>query len=235
MDWQSVLQNIGSFAFASGTISFLIKVLFEKLLSTDIENHKNKLALEQESFKGKLALDLEKYKEELKRTSLEHEVKFTRLHEKRATVISQLYKRIVELDKATNILNFELNSQEGKEKSVQTTTIENLYNCFNGFYGYFADNQIFFSSRICDLINDLAKTYCDRYAIEPNFGLIDYRINSECQISEWINNYYSTMIESIKKQLENCLPSCLRPVPQDKLKILRAEVIKEFREILGVK
>ncbi len=43
-----------------------------------------------------LAKDLEKFKADLQQAGIEHQILFSKLHEKRATVIAELYKLLVE-------------------------------------------------------------------------------------------------------------------------------------------
>jgi len=55
---------------------------------------------EMERYKSTLTKEIEEYKNQLAKISLEHQIKFTRLHDQRAERIRILYGKVIELEKA---------------------------------------------------------------------------------------------------------------------------------------
>ena len=82
MNWVDLLQKLGTFAIASGLLLWAIKSLVSQSLARDIE----------------------KFKADLRSTSFEHETRFARLHETRAQIITELYKRLVQTEEAIRSL-----------------------------------------------------------------------------------------------------------------------------------
>ncbi len=86
-----------------GAVAWLLKAVINDRLKAnadaEIERVKNTLMQETEAFKIRLKADADVQNEQLKTslqmTALEHEVRFSKLHEKRAEVIADLYARFV--------------------------------------------------------------------------------------------------------------------------------------------
>src|SRR5947207_3354787 len=73
IDWTVVLSWIGASSVFLGLLTWLARSLFAHILSRDVERFKAKLEL----------------------SALEHQVRFGRLHAKQATVISELYEKLL--------------------------------------------------------------------------------------------------------------------------------------------
>jgi hypothetical protein len=87
MSWTAVilttlLSVIGS-ASAVAVAAYLGKTLVTQLLAKELE-----------SYRASLALDLEKTRHALQLLAAEHATRFERLHERRATVIADVYQRL---------------------------------------------------------------------------------------------------------------------------------------------
>ena len=72
--WQSLLVAAGG----NATLLLVLGFLGRSLMSTV------------------LAKDLKKFKASLQQAGIEHQIRFSKLHEKRATVLAELYKLLVE-------------------------------------------------------------------------------------------------------------------------------------------
>lgn len=87
--WQSVLTYILGNATLLAVFGWVGKSLIEKRLVADSKRLEADL-------KSKADSTIEQLKSELQRQTLEHQIKFSKLHEKRASVISELYALLSE-------------------------------------------------------------------------------------------------------------------------------------------
>jgi hypothetical protein len=89
IDWTAVATNIVTSSVAIGVVGLVARSIFTHGMDKDLERYKHEL-------KSKSDLEIERVKNELKMAELEHSVRFSRLHERRADVIATLYKYMVE-------------------------------------------------------------------------------------------------------------------------------------------
>lgn len=87
--WQTVLLAFGGNAALLAVLGLLGKSLLDKLILRDTKQFESDLKAKSES-------TIEHLKSELQLKTIEHQVRFSRLHEKRATVIAELYGYLVE-------------------------------------------------------------------------------------------------------------------------------------------
>ena len=139
------------FIYLFGTASlttiliFLGKSIINKSLEAGLERYKLELSKETEEFKAGLRI-----------TELEHNVKFSKLHEQRADVLKDLYSKIITLQ--TNLSNYttifqgvEWVKDEGK-KMAALKSLED-------FKDSFLHNRILMPIELCekiDIILDLS-------------------------------------------------------------------------------
>jgi len=101
INWQDVLTTVG--VTTGGGVVFLGGAAW--LIRTVL---KDRLAPDAEEFKAKLKADgdmeIEKLKNSLQMVAFEHQVRFSKLHETRAEVIADLYKRLVEYGEKSEYL-----------------------------------------------------------------------------------------------------------------------------------
>ena len=90
MNWFSIAENLGIITIIASVIAYLIRSIIKLYLTKDIEKYKAKL-------KHNYDVEIEKLKTDLNKIALEHQVKFTKLHEKRAEVIAETYSLLKEL------------------------------------------------------------------------------------------------------------------------------------------
>ena len=91
---QELIKYLGSAAIIMAAIAWLIKTLTIHFLRNDAEAYKQRLARETESFKSQLEI-----------AAKEHEIRFGKLHEKRAQIIEQLYLLLDETQRATSLIS----------------------------------------------------------------------------------------------------------------------------------
>jgi|HubBroStandDraft_1064217.scaffolds.fasta_scaffold04201_1 hypothetical protein len=88
--WKSVIAVLGGQAIFLTVAGWLFKTLTTRWLERDTERFKSKLELAA-------SVEVEQLKSSLQMVALEHQVRFTKLHERRAEVIADLYKRLINL------------------------------------------------------------------------------------------------------------------------------------------
>jgi hypothetical protein len=149
MNWLSVVENIGTFGIASGLLVWLVKSLTKQSLARDLEKFKAILRREH-------AAEIAQLKSDLRAASFEHDIRFARLHEKRAQIVAELYKQLVQTEDAVGALVGDTEPHEPEEqeqlfREANTKTSKQLL--------YFEERRIYFDERVCTLMDKLMSSY----------------------------------------------------------------------------
>ncbi len=88
MTWKTVVAMVGGQALLLAAIGWLIKALVSEWLRRDTESFKSRLTTDA-------SIEVERLKSSLQMVAAEHQIRFTKLQEKRAEVIAELYERMV--------------------------------------------------------------------------------------------------------------------------------------------
>lgn len=208
MDWLTVFQNIGIFGVGTGILAILIKSLVSASLNKDLETYKSNLNKELEAFRGNLQI-----------ATIEHQVRFTKLHSERAEVIKKLYQKLALLDTAIHsvLKRFQKVGEADLEDKVREYS--KLHNELNEF---FLLNRIFFDDNVCKVIDNLLflsrDTYIDitTYPIDPTSA--EYKYGPRELLSER-HEYWEKARAVFEKDIKN----------------LKEQLETQFREMLGVK
>lgn len=137
--WQTILLAFGGNAALLAILSFLGKSFLDKLIIRDTKQFESDL-------KAKSDMAIEHLKNELQIKTIEHQIRFSRLHEKRAAVIAELYEHLVEaLWEAESFLSpmewtGEPNKVEKHKKSMNTLL---------KLYRYFDRQRIYLPHEVC--------------------------------------------------------------------------------------
>lgn len=144
--WQTILLAIGGNTAILAVLGFLGKSLLEKLVARDTKRFEADLKAKSDSA-------IEHLKSELQLKAVEHKERFSRLHEKRATVIAELYGCLVEmLWEAESFLSpmewaGEPNKEE-KHRAAMNKLVE--------FFRFFDKNRIYLPEELCESLEKLA-------------------------------------------------------------------------------
>ncbi|AZK45197.1 hypothetical protein [Paenibacillus lentus] len=140
-----ILQNLGIFTIGSislfGTIAWVFRLVFTSWMSN-----------KSDSLKNDLVKVVENHKAELEKLKYEHQIRFSNLHQERASIIKELYTILVNLELSFDRLitpQF-INGTEPDEK--ETDTAINNIDIFEEFY---FRNRIFFNKEICEAVDKL--------------------------------------------------------------------------------
>jgi hypothetical protein len=211
INWQDVLTSIGT-TFVSATVivgaaAWIVKTLIS-----------NRLVRQAEEFRIHLQADVDAANERLKSTlqmkAIEHEVRFSKFHEKRAEVIQALESQACELEGeaqryAANVGRGE-SGQDGAERYMR------LRDKLRDFDAYRDAHRIYLSDEVDTLLRRFVPTVWQPIT----------RIGA---VGEFGNASQETLRQN-SENLSQAIQATSENVPA-----VRNALIKEFREILSGK
>lgn len=127
---ETVLTAVGGSAILIGAVAWLVRSLMLHLLSKDLE-----------TFKGQLQL-----------AAFEHQVRFTQLHERRASILAELYSKIVQLHRAATSFVRWYPSADDADKEHQ---LKQLWQAADDYRSYFERHRIYFDQPTCEKVDSL--------------------------------------------------------------------------------
>lgn len=190
-----------------GVLGWLAKSLLEKLIQRDSKRFEIEL-------KAKADLTMEQLKGDLQLRTIEHQVKFSSLHEKRATVIAELTAHIVEaLWNSESFLSPVEWSGEPTKIAKHATAMNKLAHLFR----YFDKHRIYLPEPLCVVVEQLIKevrSLVNKYAVYlawEDAALQEHtrKDKSEALMNGW--NAITTQVPLVRRQLEDEFRSLLGP------------------------
>jgi hypothetical protein len=189
-------------------LGWLAKSLMSQLLTKDLEAFKVSLKTEADSSAQQLRNDLEK-------TAFEHEVKFSKLHEKRAEVIAETYSLLVvahrELSNFVSIVEW---SNEPSKKEKYFTAM----NAVTDFYLFFSKNKIYIPKEACEQIEEFVLEMRKKaigfgvHLRHEEHQMTDDRLEKMHEAWDEAWKYFSEMVPEAKSALESKLRELLGDV-----------------------
>jgi hypothetical protein len=155
MDWSDIAKTVGTSGVIVAAITYLAKSLWGHWLTSDLEKHRASLRLENET-------KIEQLKAELSRVALEHEVKFSRVHDRRAEVIADIYKRLYHVVRDFKSLTamMEFSGEPSKEEKRKTAIAS-----YNNLAPFFCENRIYLEEEVCKLMESFLRKIRDVNAL----------------------------------------------------------------------
>ena len=136
--WQTILIALGGNAAMLAVLAYLAKLFIGHRLSRDISSFQSELKATSDAA-------IERLKSDLQLHAIEHQVRFSRLHEKRATVIAELNSLIAEaMWEAENFLSILEFPGEPSKREKYHTTMTKLVELSR----YFDKHRIYLSSEV---------------------------------------------------------------------------------------
>ena len=204
--WQTILLAFGGNAALLAVMGILAKSLLEKLITRDTKRFESEL-------KAKSDAAIEHLKNELQLRTIEHQVRFSRLHEKRASVIADLNGHLAEL--LWEAESF-LSPMQWVGEPTQEEKHRNAMNKLAEFFRFFDKHRIYLPTELCESLQELVMQV-RRHVI--NFGvyvkLHDATLNDHTRTQK--EKAWNEGWDAIKNQ-----------VPQ-----ARTALENEFRTLLG--
>jgi len=199
-----IISFLGGSALLLFAVAWLIRTLVSQFLAKDLENYKTKLQFESQ-------IELTKFKSEIEKSAFEHQIIFSKLHDKHAEIIAELYSKIVNLHKATNLfvkMLLAVTEEQRKEN------LEKLWTAVDDFREYFDKNKIFFKDKTCQKVEQLNDSMS-----EPVSKLVMHlEMSAQNNDVEPVFNAW----EKAEQQIEEIVS------------VIKKDLEDEFREILGV-
>jgi hypothetical protein len=184
--WQELIKLLGGFAVLVTALAWLTKSVVTHFLDRDVEKYKSRLASES-------ARELEHFKNLLQLAAKEHEVRFSKLHEKRAEIIADLHSLLYEAHISVSVL--ELRIKNGDDEATLEQAAKFAYEVCRNAYAFFKKNRLYLSKELSDSINRILSTMEITSVSYPYAGTI--RTNA---LNIW--NEQSQQISSIMSHLE---------------------------------
>ena len=187
MQWQAIIEFLGSATLFAAVLGYLGRKAIEAYLSGRVEA----------------------YKGELQRVNAEHGVRFQRLHAERAEVIKDFYAKLALLDETlgSTLAPFQLAS--GK---TLPDRVASLSQQFNETREYFLPRRIFFDEPTCDLVDkvlSLARGIffnITTYEVEPQHPQYKYDpdiLKERHEFWEKARGSHANEFASLKRKLEH--------------------------------
>jgi hypothetical protein len=154
--WPELIKSLGGFAILAAASAWLIKSIITHFLSKDVEAYKSRIASES-------AKEIEQFKAQLQMMAREHEVRFSKLHEKRAEIISELYELLVEAKNRSELLDvvFQMGpipglpfDSDAADKTQDQVAEEAADKCARVFT-FFTKHKLFFSQELSEKMEKL--------------------------------------------------------------------------------
>lgn len=204
--WQTILLAFGGNAALLAVLGWLGKSLLEKLILRETRAFESDL-------KAKADAAVERLKSELQIKSIEHQVRFSQLHEKRATVIAELYGYIVEtLWAAESFLTpVEWGGEPSKEEKHRAA-IQKLIE----LYRFFSRHRIYLPPGICVSLDKLI-TVVREHVVRFGVYVEHVKEGHSGRLLREKNDAWDKGWCAIKEQIP----------------VVREQLEKELRELLG--
>ena len=203
--FEFIISFLGGSAILLTAVAWLMRSLVTQLLAKDIENHKSKLQFESQ-------MEVTKFKAQIEKTAFEHKVIFSRLHDKRAEVIAELYSKIAILYREMTVF---IKMALACEEAARKNKLKKLWQVVNDFRDIYERNKIFLNANVCLKIEKL-----DNAMSVPVSKLVMHLEMYEQ------NNDISPVFEAWKEGEQKI---------EEIVNVVKKELEDEFRETLGVK
>jgi hypothetical protein len=153
---------------------------------------------EAEKYNGALSKELEEIKGQLEKERLEHQVKFSKIHEERAVVIKEMYKRIVKIHYDAQIYFV---NRDRKEIGDHPSSY--LFDTLR----YFEDHELLFSDKVNSLISETIGHYTQLATNVDGLSVASKSIQDSKYQEEkyWYDKIYDSLqkkIPELKKELK---------------------------------
>jgi hypothetical protein len=202
--WQSIVVALGGNAALLLVLGWLARSFGSQLLSKDLEKFKAGLVLAS-------AEASERLKHELQIVSLEHSVRFSKLHEKRADVVGALYAQLVEVQWTGQSLVAlaEFGGEPTKQEKYTTAMNKSAE-----FFQNFDKNRIYLPESVCSQIDEFLKGMRTRvmqfgvYA-QVNEHAPDHVFKQKLDVWVKASEYFDQEVPVARQALEKELRSML--------------------------
>lgn len=139
-----LLKTVGTAAAVAGAFAWLTKSIITHFLSRNIESYKVELKRQSDR-------EIEEVKSRLQIVASEHQIVFSRLHEKRVEIVAETYTLIHRVhSKAIGLISevFHAGLRTPKDRAQE------LFDDCLKFYDFFQQHRIYFSEELCNMMDE---------------------------------------------------------------------------------
>jgi len=155
-----------------------------------------------------ITMSLESYKARLQQSGFEHQTRFTKLHEKRAEVMAEFYKRLLQTERLFESFTVRARS---KGNPLTRDDAEVSMQIAEELWGFFQENAIYFESGTCDKVRKVYEMFNAVWA-NALLSSVEDGPPEQQKVGTWVRAWKSIHEE----------------VPQ-----LRQDIESDFRKLLG--
>jgi hypothetical protein len=205
--WQTLTAAVLGNAIVLAVLGWLGKSLLEKLILRDSKRFEVEI-------KAKADATIEQLKNELQLRTIEHQIKLSRLHEKRANVIADMNALLAEVMwEAESFLSpMEFSGEPDKRQKQQVAM-----NKLTEFFRYFDKNRIYLPAELCETMENIAlqvRQHVIKFGVYLHWdeeALMEHTRKEKTDA--WIGGWTAlkTDIPTIRAQLENEFRALLNP------------------------
>lgn len=141
--WNDLLGVFGGTAAILALLGFLFRSIVNQLLSKDIEVFKTKLKADADATLASMSNDL-------KLAVIEHEVRFSSMHQRRAEVIAETYRLLAE---ALACVQSFVSPMEWLGEPDKKEKYKTAMQALGELFRYFDRNRIYLPERLCQSID----------------------------------------------------------------------------------
>ncbi len=155
-----------------------------------------------------ITMSLEGYKTSLQQASFEHQTRFTRLHDKRAEVIAEFYKRLVQVEQELESLAFGANLR--KKDPIPVEEVNAILKRTIDVWKFFEEKCIYFEP---DTVDKVRKVYHKLVGV-------------------WRDSVLATVEDFTEKRRADAWQHAVEGI-RDEVPQLRRDLENDFRKLLG--
>lgn len=197
--WEAIVTTLGGFAALVAAAAWLTRALTSQFLAKDLERFKADLSSASSS-------SIEKLKHELHVVAQERHVVFTKLQEKRAEVIGQLYGLLVEAQWAAQDFSSPMEWAGEPSKAEKYTK---AMNHSAEFFRFFDKSRIYLPSKLCTSLEAFLRGMREKvigfgvFVRLDESGLPDESIRKK--LDAWIeaSRYFDEEVPKARQALEH--------------------------------
>lgn len=191
----TLISSVGASGVLTAALVWLARTWMSERLQQSIKHeYEQKIESFKASVKSQYDVELEKLKSDLKVASIEHEVKFKRLHEKRADVVAETYALLRKMHRS---LSEYVSILEPYGISPQAERRIVAVDDYNNFSKMFSMNIIFFPASIVDKLENIARLH--------RMTIIEFRNGVETSRELDSTDKWSELFERVKYEINTTL------------------------------
>ena len=156
----TLVSSIASSALVAGLLVWLFKSWISERLKNAIKaEYDQKLETHKAQLKAQADVEIERLRSQLSIAATEHQVRFSKLHDKQADVVVQIYTLLVEANTAATTF---VSASQGTDEARQGQAHENAITSLMTFVDFLEQNRIFLPERVCTQIEELVNSMGDK-------------------------------------------------------------------------